>query len=146
MRASFQSGLERQTVDKLFNRNRFLNYDFDIDYDSNNGNGNFEFISLPNEAQFGPALDFEFLDLDKDGKKEVLGVGGIYDSEVETIRYDASQGFVLSHNIDDKTSINHALMSLTNKEVKAIESILIKGELHLLLMNVNEELSILKVR
>jgi len=109
-------------------------------------NGNFEFISLPNEAQFGPALDFEFLDLDKDGKKEVLGVGGIYDSEVETVRYDASQGFVLSHNIDDKISINHALMSLTNKEVKAIESILIKGELHLLLMNVNEKLSILKVR
>jgi hypothetical protein len=115
-------------------------------YIQNNGNGNFEFITLPNQAQFGPTLDFEFLDVDNDGVLEVLGVGGIYDAEVETIRYDASQGYLLKQNKDNKTSIYKDLISLTNKEVKAIESILIKGKLHLLLMNANKELSILKVK
>ena len=115
-------------------------------YIQNNGHGNLEFISLPNKAQFGPTLDFEFLDLNKDGVLEVLGVGAIYDSEVETIRYDASQGYVLTHNNDNKISIYKDLISLTNKEVKAIESIYIKGELHLLLLCVNDELSVLKVK
>ena len=55
-------------------------------YIKNNGNGNFEFNSLPNQAQFGPTLDFEFIDLDKDNLVQVIGIGGIYDSEVETIR------------------------------------------------------------
>ena len=32
------------------------------------------------------------------GSVEALGIGSIYDSEVETIRYDASQGYVLTHN------------------------------------------------
>ena len=112
----------------------------------NNGNGNLEFIALPNRAQFGPTLDFEFLDLNKDGVLEVLGVGGIYDSEVETIRYDASQGYILTYNNSNKTSIYKDLISLSNKEVKAIERISIKGKLHLLLMHPNAELSILKLK
>ena len=119
---------------------------FNSYYIQNNGNGDFEFKSLPNLAQFGPTLDFEFLDINKDGMFEVLGVGGIYDSEVETIRYDASKGYLLTHNSNDEISVYKDLMSLTNKEVKAIESIFIKGELHLLLLNANEQLSILKVK
>ncbi|GAA4890060.1 VCBS repeat-containing protein [Flaviramulus aquimarinus] len=115
-------------------------------YVQNNGNGNFEFMLLPNKAQFGPTLDFEFLDLDKDGILEVLGVGGIYDSEVETIRYDASQGYILTHNGSNEIIVYKDLISLSNKEIKAIESIFIKGKLHLLLMHPNEGLSILKVK
>tara|TARA_R110002049_G_scaffold44913_2_gene131406 strand:+ start:1286 stop:4561 length:3276 start_codon:yes stop_codon:yes gene_type:complete len=119
---------------------------FNSYYIQNNGNGDFEFKSLPNLAQFGPTLDFEFVDINKDGMVEVLGVGGIYDSEVETIRYDASKGYILTHNSDDEISVYKDLMSLTNKEVKAIESISIKGKLHLLLMHPNAELSILKLK
>jgi hypothetical protein len=115
-------------------------------YIQNKGKGNFEFKALPNQAQFGPTLDFEFLDINRDGINEVLGVGGMYDSEVETIRYDASQGYVLTHNSDNNIFMYKDLISLTNKEVKAIERIVINGKLHLVLMNSNKELSILKVK
>lgn len=116
-------------------------------YIQNNGNGYFEFISLPNEAQFGPTLDFEFLDIDNDGNQEVLGVGGIYDAEVETIRYDASQGYILKNNKDSSVSVyTNGLLSIANGDVKAIESIFIKGELHLLLMHANDVLSVIKLK
>jgi len=114
-------------------------------YIQNNGNGDFEFKPLPNKAQFGPTLDFEFLDINKDGLLEVFGIGSIYDAEVETIRYDSSQGYVLTHNTN-KIALYKDLISLSTKEVKAIESIFIKGELHLLLMYADEGLGILKLK
>ena len=114
-------------------------------YIQNNGNGDFEFNPLPNIAQFGPTLDFEFLDINKDGLLEVFGIGGIYDAEVETIRYDASQGYVLAHN-NNKIALYKDLINLSSKEVKAIESIFIKGELHLLLMYADQGLDILKLK
>ncbi len=114
-------------------------------YIQNNGNGNFEFSPLPNKAQFGPTLDFEFLDINKDGLLEVFGIGGIYDSEVETIRYDGSQGYVLTHN-NNKIDLYKDLISLSNREVKAIERVFIKEELHLLLLYADQGLGILKLK
>lgn len=114
-------------------------------YIQNNGNGNFEFKSLPNSAQFGPTLDFEFIDIDKDGLTEVIGLGSIYDSEVETIRYDAAQGYILGQN-NNELHVYKDAIGLSKGEVKAIASILIKGDLHLLSMNGNKELRILKVK
>ena len=90
-------------------------------------------------------VDFEFLDINKDGLLEVFGIGDIYDAEVETIRYDASQGYVLAQN-NNKIALYKDLISLSTKEVKAIESIFIKGELHLLLMFVDQGLDILKLK
>ena len=58
----------------------------------NKGNGSFEIHQLPLKAQFAPITDFAFVDLDKDGKKELLTVGNLYPVEVETVRYDASYG------------------------------------------------------
>ncbi|MBC2843572.1 VCBS repeat-containing protein [Winogradskyella flava] len=114
-------------------------------YIRNIGNGNFEFNPLPNQSQFGPTLDFHFLDLNKDGSVEVFGVGNIYDSEVETIRYDASQGYILTKD-NDQITLYKDFVRFSNGDVKAIESVFIKGELHLLLLNANQELTILKLK
>jgi hypothetical protein len=114
-------------------------------YIQNNGNGSFEFKPLPAQAQFGPTLDFEFFDLDKDGSVEALGIGSIYDSEVETIRYDASQGYILTQN-NKKLKVYKDAIGLSNGKVKTIERIFIKGELHLLLLYANKGLRILKVK
>ncbi|MEP4094357.1 VCBS repeat-containing protein [Reichenbachiella sp.] len=62
----------------------------------NEGNGNFKIINLPNQAQFAPIMDFAMVDLDHDGNDEVLAVGNLYETEVETVRYDASKGIALS--------------------------------------------------
>ncbi len=109
-------------------------------YIKNNGNGNLETVKLPNIAQFGPTLDFEILDVNNDGQNEVLGVGTIYDAEVETIRYDASKGYILNYN--NGFSVIKNINFLLNKESKTIEKITIKGTPHLIVMNANGSLSI----
>lgn len=110
----------------------------------NRGDGVFGFHKLPNIAQFGPILDFEFLDVNKDGEKDIIGIGAIYDAEVETIRYDASRGFVVSTKKDGNFSVID--QNLTNKAAKAIERITINGIPHLVLLNAADELSILKIK
>ncbi|WP_422106921.1 VCBS repeat-containing protein [Winogradskyella sp.] len=114
-------------------------------YIENKGKGTIEFIPLPKEAQFGPTLDFEFIDINGDEIIEIIGVGSIYDAEVETIRYDASNGFTVTKKLGDFSTYKD-LVNISNKEVKAIESIIIKGQLHLLIMNANDELSLLKIK
>ena len=64
-------------------------------YIENLGNGQFKTSELPWQAQLAPLSDFDFIDLDSDGIKEVVCVGNLYNVEVETPRYDASTGAVL---------------------------------------------------
>ena len=47
---------------------------------------------------------------------------------------------------NNKIALYKDLISLSSKEVKAIESIFIKGELHLLLMDADQGLDILKLK
>ncbi|MEZ4777773.1 MAG: VCBS repeat-containing protein [Flavobacteriaceae bacterium] len=61
----------------------------------NEGNGNFKVVHLPNEAQLGPTMATIVKDVNGDGNKDILGVGGLYDAEVETVRYDGNFGYVL---------------------------------------------------
>lgn len=112
-------------------------------YIENEGDSNFEFHRLPNKAQFGPTLDFEFLDVNKDEKPEVIGVGAIYDAEVETIRYDASQGYILKS--DSNFEFKSLEQTISNTETKAIEQIRINGKLHLVLFNADSQLQFLKL-
>lgn len=112
-------------------------------YIENKGKGGFKFHRLPDRAQCGPTLDFEFLDINHDGTLEVLGVGTIYDTEVETIRYDASQGYVLSGMGEQ---FNTSYETISNAETKAIEKITISGILYLVLLNANSTLEFLKVK
>ena len=111
----------------------------------NNRNGEFEFKRLPSESQFGPTLDFEFLDLNQDDKLEVIGIGSIYGTEAETIRYDASNGYILTHN-NGNSSIFKDLSNITDKEAKAMEQINIKGIPHILILNTNNVLSLYRIK
>ena len=65
-------------------------------YLENKGDGRFEMIRLPNELQIAPIFGFEFMDINKDGQDEIISIGNLYSTEVETVRYDASYGNVLS--------------------------------------------------
>jgi hypothetical protein len=118
---------------------------FNSYYIQNNGQGEFEFQTLPIESQMGPILAFESMDVDMNGKQNVLGFGGKYDTEVETIRYDASRGFVLSNKEDGSFVIKHGKQNFTDKEVKAVEKIIINGVIHLVMLNANDSLTLLKI-
>lgn len=61
----------------------------------NDGNGKFSHKYLPNEAQIAPINGIISLDINKDGNLDLIVAGNNYDTEVETPRYDASNGLVL---------------------------------------------------
>jgi len=63
----------------------------------NDGNGSFEIKSLPKMLQIAPIMDFEFVNIDNDKNKEIIAIGNHYNAEVETVRYDASLGSILSY-------------------------------------------------
>jgi len=61
----------------------------------NEGNGEFTKINLPIEAQFSPIMNFTETNINGDAYKEIIAIGNLYSTEVETTRYDASRGVVL---------------------------------------------------
>ncbi len=63
----------------------------------NKGGGKFIFHEFPMEAQIAPINSFLVMDLDKDGKKEILIGGNEYQAEVGAGRYDASYGVLLKN-------------------------------------------------
>ena len=67
----------------------------------NKGNGSFSKRYLPREAQLFPILEIGFVDVNKDGFKDAIVGGNIYNTEVETPRLDAHSGLILLSNGKD---------------------------------------------
>ena len=55
----------------------------------------FEIEALPNRAQSFPFLDCLATDLTNDGLDDLIAVGNIYHTEIETPRWDAGTGTIL---------------------------------------------------
>jgi len=122
-------------VEKLQKATHHIAYTFNSIVLKNIGNGDFEIITLPNRAQFSPMLDAVFIN------NQIVGIGNVYDAEIETVRYDASQGLILQHRDDVFTAELQTGFAI-NKESKAIKKIKINGKTHLIILNKNEGLSI----
>jgi hypothetical protein len=58
--------------------------------------GDYEFEAFPPEAQLSPVVGFILQDINGDGKPEVITAGNLYDTEVETTRYDSGEGMIMS--------------------------------------------------
>ncbi|MCV9389121.1 VCBS repeat-containing protein [Reichenbachiella ulvae] len=80
--------------EKLANSYHFQVEDFSSIYLENRA-GEFISTALPFEAQFSPINDWLVLDVNDDGNKDLIAVGGLYASEVETPRNDSSIGLVM---------------------------------------------------
>ena len=65
---------------------------------------------LPVLAQVSPIRSMLFIDINADGKKDLLAVGNLKDSEVETTAYDAGIGFCAIQNANELKGI-HVLQS-----------------------------------
>ena len=68
----------------------------------------------------------------------------MYDSEVETIRYDASKGYILLGN--NKRSYEFAADTsyINDNEAKTLKKIVIGNTTHFIILNKNSSLKILK--
>ncbi len=125
--------------ERLKNATHYMAYNFSSIILQNNKKGGFSLVNLPKKAQFSPTLNA--VSLEKNTK--IFGIGNVYDAEVETIRYDASQNYFLENNSAKITS-SKDFSFLTQKEAKAVQKITIKGEIYLLILNKNDVLTILK--
>ncbi len=110
--------------DKLENALHYSVKDFRSVVLINNGNKSFTKKVLPLEAQFSAVMDFASIDINKDGDKEIIVAGNLYPTEVETTRYDASIGTILSYkNGEFKVLSNDVTGFYANKDVKDISII-----------------------
>ncbi|MCK5461578.1 MAG: hypothetical protein KAI95_01135, partial [Bacteroidales bacterium] len=131
--------------------NNALHYEADLlesVFIENLGKGRFEIVNLPVEAQFSPIQDFEFVDIDGDGINEILSVGNLYNTEVETMRLDASYGCILKFG-NDKFSIISSKISGFHSKGDARDICLIKtgdGQRFLMVANNNASLNLFSLR
>ncbi len=107
--------------DKLENAEHFSVNSLQTIILKSKGNGHFETQELENYAQIGPTLSLETYDVNNDGYMDIVGVGNVFDSEVETIRYDASKGYTLlgDKNGNYQFSIDYSYFN--NGEAKTIK-------------------------
>ncbi|TDD99371.1 VCBS repeat-containing protein [Flavobacterium cellulosilyticum] len=117
-------------------------FQFKSGYAINNGKGSFTFKELPNTAQLGPTMSFVFADVNKDGFQDVIGVGGLYESEVETIRYDSNVGYILLGDTKGNLKSYKDLNFYNSENAKQMKKIQIKGKQHLLIANNDAPMSI----
>ena len=61
----------------------------------NDGAGRFSIRALPVEVQLGPVNGIVALDVNADGRLDLVTAGNHWGAEVETVRYDAGRGCVL---------------------------------------------------
>jgi len=71
----------------------------------NKGGNTFKKIILPAMAQTMPILDGDTFDINQDGFEDLIVVGNIYNTEVETPRLDNPYGLVLLSNREDNYTV-----------------------------------------
>lgn len=71
----------------------------------NNTDGTFKKVVLPKLAQTMPILSGETIDINEDGYEDLIVVGNIYNTEVETPRLDNNYGLVLLSNKKDNYTV-----------------------------------------
>ncbi|WP_299763238.1 VCBS repeat-containing protein [uncultured Dokdonia sp.] len=77
----------------------------------NKGDGSFVISELPSIAQAAPVLSVISRDINNDGFEDAIVIGNIYETEVETPRYDAGNGVVLLSNQKDGYTALSAIAS-----------------------------------
>lgn len=130
--------------DKLKDAFQRIAHMFETVYVENKGNGVFETRMLPNEVQVGPTLSLITDDFNGDGNQDVMGIGAIYDAEVETIRYDSNYGYVLLGDGKGGFAYDATYDPFIDTDAKDLAQLTIDGESHYVVVSNNAPLQIFK--
>jgi hypothetical protein len=118
------------TTEQLNHVTSFIANDMYSSVFINLGDTKFEERKLPAEAQFFPVNGIQCMDVNKDGKPDLLLAGNDYSTEVETGRNDAGIGLVLIG--DGKGNFEARPVTETGffvpGDVKNMETITVKGK------------------
>ena len=128
--------------EKLNDAFQLTAHNFKSAYIENLGDGTFKMKPLLNEAQTGPTTSLISKDINNDGNLDILGVGAIYDAEVETIRYDSNYGYVLLGDGKGDFSYSNELYPFIDSDAKDMKKIIIKGKEHYIVVSNNAPLKV----
>ncbi len=129
---------------------RSLNYrakTFASAYIENLGNGKFSMHQLPVKAQFSSINDIIINDYNSDGHLDILIVGNLYNTEIETARNDAGKGLLMLGDGKGNFEAIHKDISgfFAPHNVKVMERIMIKDKPYIILGCNDDRLRIIKV-
>jgi hypothetical protein len=110
----------------------------------NKGRMNFEIHKLPNLAQGGPTMAFMLLNK-KDDHTQIIGAGGLYDAEVETIRYDANYGYAIEKKSNEKLKLANIVVPILDFDVRDLASITVNGKQLMLVLSNNDALRVFEI-
>lgn len=115
---------------------------FESAYIENLGNGEFKIHKLPVAAQKGPTLSTYIDDFNNDGNPDIMGIGAIYDAEVETIRYDSNFGYVLLGDGNNGFKASERFEPLVRSDAKDLTAININGRKYFIVVSNNAPVEI----
>lgn len=128
--------------EKLNDAFQLTAHTFESAYVENLGDGKFKLTALPNQAQTGPTLSIIAKDFNKDGHLDVMGIGSMYDAEVETIRYDSNFGYVLLGDGKGDFEYNSSYDPFVIKDSKDVTELSINGISYYAVVSNNAELEL----
>ena len=108
-----------------------------------NLNDQFTFKALPKRSQVAPTNAIVVLDIDNDGNKEIITVGNHFPVEVETGRYDAHIGNVMTNNFNTISLQKSGFFN--DKDARDIDQITIKGVKHIMVSNNRDSIEFFKI-
>ena len=113
----------------------------------NEGGGKFKLGTLPPEAQIAPILDAESLDVNGDGYEDLITIGTLYNTEVETPRLDMGSGLVMLSNGSDGYFLDREIdrSIRIDGNLKSVEQIVVNGNKHLILGRNNDSPVLVKL-
>ena len=115
---------------------------FETVYVENQGSGTFKLTKLPNGAQIGPTLSLLSKDFNNDGNLDVIGIGAIYDAEVETIRYDSNYGYVMLGDGAGNFELSKGYDPFIDSDSKDITTVKVNGKDYFVVVSNNAPLEI----
>lgn len=137
-------------IDKVYgaeNLENSLHYKADTfasAYIENLGNGSFKLSSLPNRAQISNINDFLVDDFNQDGNLDVLLVGNLFVSEIETPRNDAGTGLLMLGDGEGRFATSTSLESgfFARGDAKKLISVTVGMKSLILVGNNNDVLQV----
>ena len=108
-----------------------------------NQNNQFTFKALPKRSQVAPTNGILVLDIDGNDTNEIITVGNQYPVEVETGRYDAHIGSVMSSDFNTISLQKSGFFN--DKDARDIDVITIKGVKHIMVSNNRDSIEFFKL-
>ena len=108
-----------------------------------NQNNQFTFKALPKRSQVAPTNGILVLDIDGNDTNEIITVGNQYPVEVETGRYDAHIGSVMTSDFNTISLQKSGFFN--DKDARDIDVITIKGVKHIMVSNNRDTIEFFKL-